>query len=1002
MSGLFGGGNQTISTSSPMLGALRVQTSAFGMAIPIIWGMTRVPANLIWYADFKAIPHTTTTSSGGGGGKGGGGGVSSSNTTYTYQTAVAMGLGEGPIYEVRRAWADKEQHTLASLGLTAFLGTYPQAPWGYVETYHPEQAIGYQGIAYVAGASYDLGDSASLRNHTFEVLARAPFDVAGGIFDANPKDILTELLTAQHFGAGFPSAKLGDLAHYSDYCVALGLFLSPALAEQKPAQEYVAELARITNAEPVWSGDVLKVIPYGDEAVTGHGVTFTPNVTPAYDLNDDHFQAPDDEDPVRVLRKTQADAFNIVQVEFLDRENQYNIDIADAKDQANIELYGERPMDVIKAHWICERATADLVAWLILQRVLYVRNEYEFELPFNFDLLEPMDLVTLTDPGLGLDMTPVRIKSIDDDASETLKIVAEEFPAGVATAARYPSQAGAGYAVDYNTAPGNVNAPTIFEPPLQLTVSSQTEIWIAVSGGVEWGGCEVWASDDDASYRRAGAIYGGARHGVLSAVLAAGDDPDAAHTLAVDLTVSRGELVSGTRDDADRLNTICYVDGEYIAYETATLTAGSKYDLTYLRRGAYGSAIVEHAAGAKFVRLDDAIFKHAVPISRVGTALYLKFVSFNKFGGGKQGLDEVPAYTYIIRGDALSSPLPNVQDLASNYVAGITRLHWGAVSDFRAPIDYEARFGPSWAGGTIYGRTPLPELPIGADGTWWIAAHYKTPEGADVYSATPSSVVVVGAKLVENVVASYDEAALGWPGSVSGSAVVFAGDLQLTGAGNYLDSPDVLAEPDIIWLGGVATSGGYTIPAGHRIDVGRVEACSVTMPYAVRGQSIYDDVLALPDVLAVTDLLGAELGSKVGVQPQIRVAQGDGVWGAWQNFQPGEYVGRYYDGRLLLTSSDPQVFPVVEGFGFAVDVPDRTDVGTSVAVPGSGASILYVAPFNGGADGDPVPVVQITVLNAQEGDTVVLSAQTLSGFTVQIKNGGVGVARNINWIAKGY
>lgn len=359
--------------------------------------------------------------------------------------------------------------------------------------------------------------------------------------------------------------------------------------------------------------------------------------------------------------------------------------------------------------------------------------------------------------------------------------------------------------------------------------------------------------------------------------------------------------------------------------------------------------------------------------------------------------------SYTVVGDAaLKLPLPNPTNLSANYVAGITRLYWDGITDSRSPIDWEARFGPSWASGTVYVRTSLRELPVAADGTWWISAHYRAPDGTDVYSAEPVSVVVAGAKLVGNVVATYDEYALGWPGSVSDGAVVFDGDLRLMGAGNVLDSTDFLAELDVLWMGGVATTGTYTIPAGHRVDVGRVDACSVTMPYSVRGQSIYDNVLAITDFLAVTDLLGASLGPVVAATPQIRLAQADGVWGDWKNFMPGEYVGRHFDGRLVLTSSDPQVFPIVDSFSFAVDVDDRIDTGTNVAVAGSGVSLLYADPFNGGADGATVPAVQILVLNAQEGDTVVLSAQTLSGFTVQIKNGGVGVARNINWTAKGY
>ena len=44
----------------------------------------------------------------------------------------------------------------------------------------------------------------------------------------------------------------------------------------------------------------------------------------------------------------------------------------------------------------------------------------------------------------------------------------------------------------------------------------------------------------------------------------------------------------------------------------------------------------------------------------------------------------------------------------------------------------------------------------------------------------------------------------------------------------------------------------------------------------------------------------------------------------------------------------------------------------------------------------------ITIFGAQEGDTIILSNQTANGFTVQILNGGVGVARSINYVSDGY
>lgn len=48
------------------------------------------------------------------------------------------------------------------------------------------------------------------------------------------------------------------------------------------------------------------------------------------------------------------------------------------------------------------------------------------------------------------------------------------------------------------------------------------------------------------------------------------------------------------------------------------------------------------------------------------------------------------------------------------------------------------------------------------------------------------------------------------------------------------------------------------------------------------------------------------------------------------------------------------------------------------------------------------PNVQITVLNAQQGDTLVLNNVTHEKFFVQVINGGVGVQRSINWTATGY
>jgi hypothetical protein len=114
------------------------------------------------------------------------------------------------------------------------------------------------------------------------------------------------------------------------------------------------------------------------------------------------------------------------------------------------------------------------------------------------------------------------------------------------------------------------------------------------------------------------------------------------------MSESRGELNSGTQADAQYLNTLCFADGELLAYQDATLTGANQYNLGGLVRGAYGSAIGAHASGAQFARIDDSIFKYPYRTEDIGKTLFIKFTSFNVWSFAKQGLDEVTGKTYLI------------------------------------------------------------------------------------------------------------------------------------------------------------------------------------------------------------------------------------------------------------------------------------------------------------------------------------------------------------------
>lgn len=1067
-----GGGGDAVHTSSPIISSLRLQTATRGRPIPIVYGKTRVAANLIKYADFTAIPHTTTTSSGGGGGKGGGGGGgSSTNTTYTYTAAVILALCEGAINSIPRIWADKDIYTgqvvagqtvtvqdevcypnltytvvnasqltgtpvvtidgssdeygwggrsalaegvhysrsggtfifnqyygavyitynyslagyyndaCAQLGLSLFAGTYAQGYWGYDQTKHPTETLTYRGLAYVAGGAYDLGDQAGIPNHSFEIDTQSAY--SGSIRDANPKDVLYDLLTNPYYGVGFPTTKVANWAKWSSYCVANNLFISPAYTEQSAASEILQALMKLTNSGCVYSEGVLKVIPYGDVYASANGVAYTPNLTPVYDINDDHTTG-DGHDPIKVERTTNADAFNQVQVKFYNRDNQYNEEVAEAKDQANIELFGLRASEVYDLKEVCDPTTARNIAQLILQRSLYVRNTYEFSLGWQFALLEPMDLVTLTDSGLGLDKFPVRITEIEEDKYGLLTVRAEEFPLNVCNAATYPAQNSGGYSSNYNVAPGDVTTPVFIEPPV---TDSSLYISTAVSGSdPNWGGCYVYASLDDQTYRRVGVVNGGVRYGALVNAIGATDT-----TLTVALRGKGGQLISGTAQDAELMVTACWINGEYISYTTATLISNNTYILSGCYRGCWGTKAVAHGAGSDFVRMDEAVTKgDPLDSSYVGRAMYFKFPSFNIYNGAIQELASVNSYFYTLHGTSLTGSLPNVQNLNAVFRGGSLCLVWSAVSDTRL-LDYEVRKGALWRTAQVLGRTANLELIVSDDDTYWVCAR-----SAYNYSTAPTAIDVKGASnLVKNVVVSFDEASTGWAGTPSFGAFISADGVTLAGAEAFSSIVQTSSVPSVAFYQTAAEYGLYDLPESHTVNLGKTQECYVQAAYSIRFDDPYEPFSTIALLSAVDGLIG-DYATGGSLSVEMATAAADGIYGDWKPYTPANYVAQYIKFRLVLKSLDKHITPVVTQFSVSVDVPDRIDTGTGVLCPAAGLLVSYTPPFAA------PPNVQITILNAQAGDDIILVSQSSTGFMARVANSGAFVSRSINWLAQGY
>jgi hypothetical protein len=208
MSGMLGGGAKT--TQPVALAGIQVQTSSYGLPVPILYGAARVAMNLTYYTDFKAIK---SSSNGGKSGKSGGGG------SYTYTAAVAGAICEGPIVNTSTTWVNQTAQPSSTAGFSFFTGVLGQSPWSYLTANHLDQAVPYSGICYAAFGLMNLSSSATVPSYNFEIYGRLYATAPNGA-DADPSQVMVDLLSNPQYGAGFPATRIGSVVNNSeDYAI---------------------------------------------------------------------------------------------------------------------------------------------------------------------------------------------------------------------------------------------------------------------------------------------------------------------------------------------------------------------------------------------------------------------------------------------------------------------------------------------------------------------------------------------------------------------------------------------------------------------------------------------------------------------------------------------------------------------------------------------------------------------------------------------------------------
>ena len=232
---------------------------------------------------------------------------------------------------------------------------------------------------------------------------------------------------------------------------------------------------------------------------------------------------------------------------------------------------------------------------------------------------------------------------------------------------------------------------------------------------------------------------------------------------------------------------------------------------------------------------------------------------------------------------------------------------------------------------------------------------------------------------------------------VAVNATAAGGVLKLAGSGNFDDIVNIdsmFGEVDKI--GGSLLSFTYNFAAPA--DLGFVYDCRLTTDLVAL---LYDDGTFIDSIVDFDAIDSIDGDPPTGASLSLWVRTSDvdpAEWSAWKPFVVGDYRARFFDFQLRGSVERTSNWIDVSKLEVVIDMPDRIESGSDIAVPDSGLTITYTPPFNA------PPAVSLTAQGLSPGDYFDVSAKTASGFTVFIRNSsGVAISGgSIDYISKGY
>ena len=369
---------------------------------------------------------------------------------------------------------------------------------------------------------------------------------------------------------------------------------------------------------------------------------------------------------------------------------------------------------------------------------------------------------------------------------------------------------------------------------------------------------------------------------------------------------------------------------------------------------------------------------------------------------------------------ALGAPPADVTNFDGNVVGSNLFLSWTPVADLDL-AHYVIRYSHLTSGAVYSEAENIAQVPLGSStlalqnagvGTYFIKAVDDTTSGSNS-SVNPAVFVVTSIGIGDlNVVATLTENP-SFAGVKSGVSINSQGYIELA-EGLKFDSATGLfddrgQDTDPVGLfddfTGYGSSGIYYF--SNDLDLGQKYTSRLTFSFT---STRFDRTANFDSATGNFDDRGdgvalfdgdATAFSDTSVSLQLRHTDDDPTgtptWSDWQAFSVSDITARAFEFRLVLSSTDTNVTPIVSALSATIDMQDRTTSGSDITFTGT-TNITFDDAFAA------TPAIGLSLADLTNGDRYTITNKTRTGFTINTFTGGSAStnAVTLDYVAKGY